>query len=184
MPFECTLTRRGPPGFHASVAQLVEQLICNQQVAGSSPAAGPSGPAPPLNIDGQMSFAQSFVLLRRAPLARPLTYNAIRFEEDTGARPVVSGATIVGRRGRKGACACTGPPVGGSHSDSASPALKLHWDLNSSGGCRARRGRSRGEFPSGQRGQTVNLMAQPSQVRILLPPPSPSMVSPNSRAEP
>ena len=27
-----------------------------------------------------------------------------------------------------------------------------------------------GEFPSGQRGQTVNLVAQPSQVRILLPP--------------
>jgi hypothetical protein len=25
-------------------------------------------------------------------------------------------------------------------------------------------------FPSGQRGQTVNLVAQPSQVRILLPP--------------
>ena len=27
-------------------------------------------------------------------------------------------------------------------------------------------------FPSGQRGQTVNLLAQPSKVRILLPPPS------------
>ena len=27
-----------------------------------------------------------------------------------------------------------------------------------------------GGFPSGQRGQTVNLMAQPSQVRILHPP--------------
>ena len=26
-------------------------------------------------------------------------------------------------------------------------------------------------FPSGQRGQTVNLLAQPSKVRILLPPP-------------
>ena len=26
-------------------------------------------------------------------------------------------------------------------------------------------------FPSGQRGQTVNLLAQPSEVRILLPPP-------------
>ncbi len=29
-----------------------------------------------------------------------------------------------------------------------------------------------GGFPSGQRGQTVNLMAQPSQVRILLSPPT------------
>jgi hypothetical protein len=27
-------------------------------------------------------------------------------------------------------------------------------------------------FPSGQRDQTVNLTAQPSKVRILLPPPS------------
>ena len=27
-----------------------------------------------------------------------------------------------------------------------------------------------GGFPSGQRGQTVNLMAKPSQVRILHPP--------------
>jgi hypothetical protein len=33
-------------------------------------------------------------------------------------------------------------------------------------------------FPSGQRGQTVNLLAQPSEVRILPPPPySPEMVA-------
>lgn len=31
---------------------------------------------------------------------------------------------------------------------------------------------ARGGYPSGQRGQTVNLLAQPSQVRILLRPPS------------
>ena len=30
--------------------------------------------------------------------------------------------------------------------------------------------KTRGEFQSGQMGQTVNLVAQPSQVRILLPP--------------
>ena len=29
-----------------------------------------------------------------------------------------------------------------------------------------------GEFPSGQRGQTVNLLAMPSMVRIHLPPPN------------
>ena len=29
-----------------------------------------------------------------------------------------------------------------------------------------------GEFPSGQRGQTVNLLAMPSVVRIHLPPPT------------
>ena len=38
-----------------------------------------------------------------------------------------------------------------------------------------RRGLGVGEFPSGQRGQTVNLMVLPSQVRILLPPPFPSL---------
>ena len=31
-----------------------------------------------------------------------------------------------------------------------------------------------GEFPSGQRGQTVNLLAMPSMVRIHLPPPIPN----------
>ena len=33
-----------------------------------------------------------------------------------------------------------------------------------------RNARDRGGFPSGQRGQTVNLMALPSKVRILHPP--------------
>ena len=63
---------------HAGVAQLVEQLICNQQVGGSNP----------------------------------------------------------------------------STSSIFSPAVQLN----------------RGEFPSGQRGQTVNLLAPPSKVRILLHP--------------
>ena len=71
----------------ASVAQLAEQLICNQQVVGSSPSAG---------CDVK--------------------------EEQTGEiKKLVSGG-----------------------------------------------------FPSGQRGQTVNLVAQPSQVRILHPPFRPS----------
>ena len=33
-----------------------------------------------------------------------------------------------------------------------------------------------GEFPSGQRGQTVNLLAMPSMVRIHLPPPARSTI--------
>ena len=33
-----------------------------------------------------------------------------------------------------------------------------------------------GEFPSGQRGQTVNLLAMPSVVRIHLPPPSKTLI--------
>ena len=36
----------------------------------------------------------------------------------------------------------------------------------------ARRMKQKGRFPSGQRGQTVNLLVPPSQVRILLSPPS------------
>ncbi len=33
-----------------------------------------------------------------------------------------------------------------------------------------------GEFPSGQRGQTVNLLAMPSVVRIHLPPPDKELI--------
>ena len=78
---------------YASVAQLAEQLICNQQVVGSSPSAG--------SIEVQ-------------PIDLP-------------------------RRHQK--------------------TLAAEWWAELEGG-----------FPSGQRGQTVNLMAQPSQVRILHPP--------------
>ena len=46
------------------------------------------------------------------------------------------------------------------------------------GGCHRQNARQSGDrflegFPSGQRGQTVNLLAQPSEVRILPPPPFP-----------
>ena len=37
-------------------------------------------------------------------------------------------------------------------------------------------------YPSGQRGQTVNLMAMPSQVRILFPPPPSTPVTPSRPA--
>ena len=71
----------------AGIAQLVEQLICNQQVGGSSPSTSSTSP-------------------RRK------------------AKPT------------------------------------------------AEQQRNMGEFPSGQRGQTVNLLALPSVVRIHLPPPT------------
>ena len=81
----------------ASVAQLAEQLICNQQVAGSNPTAG---------------------------------FNA---------------------------CWITGFLTSLGVNKSPDP-LWIHDKHNLVG------------FPSGQRGQTVNLMAQPSKVRILHPP--------------
>ena len=81
----------------ASVAQLAEQLICNQQVVGSSPSA--------------------------SSLCRQ---NRTTFFRHLGGNPV---------------------PFG----------WKIAWIWL-------------GGFPSGQRGQTVNLMAMPSQVRILHPP--------------
>ena len=42
---------------------------------------------------------------------------------------------------------------------------------------RIRRSLIRVGFPSGQRGQTVNLLAMPSKVRILPPPPSLNQVA-------
>ena len=44
--------RRFEPGhpLHASIAQLVERLICNQQVAGSTPAAGSKHPRAPASL--------------------------------------------------------------------------------------------------------------------------------------
>lgn len=50
----------------------------------------------------------------------------------------------------------------------ASPALGARFAL----GPTARVAYAAGGYPSGQRGQTVNLLAQPSQVRILLRPPA------------
>jgi hypothetical protein len=38
----CHLALRDLPSVNAGIAQLVEQLICNQQVVGSNPTAGSS----------------------------------------------------------------------------------------------------------------------------------------------
>jgi hypothetical protein len=86
----------------ASVAQSAEQLICNQQVVGSSPSAS-------LHDNPPLVFWRNIVqiALRRA-----------------------SGASRARPDGKAG----------------------------------------KGGFPSGQRGQTVNLMAMPSKVRILHSP--------------
>jgi hypothetical protein len=108
----------------ASVAQPVEQLICNQQVVGSSPSAS------------SLSW-----VARMAPFAwSNLARRDIQVLEGREVPNAVNGtdrarSSPVGKVGR-------------------SPGLNP----------------MTGGFPSGQRGQTVNLMALPSQVRILHPP--------------
>ena len=105
-------------------------------------------------------------------------------QDETGARvpassgvarafgPVIPKSASSGVRCRNGATGACGPDGA-----SGSPAR----DARRAARCRRRsdfspagpgRGTHPGGFPSGQRGQTVNLMASPSQVRILLPPPT------------
>lgn len=96
-------------GLQASVAQLAEQLICNQQVVGSSPSASSV------------------------------------YELNGTGRPAVGGQGLVARNG---------------HPQDRGGIGLLRLQVSS----------REGGFPSGQRGQTVNLMAMPSQVRILHPP--------------
>ena len=114
----------------ASVAQLAEQLICNQQVAGSTPAAS----------------------------------SARRRSRGTAGRWRLTDASAVGspRRG-------IGRSATHSIRDRSDSARRV---FRETGGA-AFQGVHRtpqGSFPSGQRGQTVNLMAMPSQVRILHSP--------------
>ena len=88
----------------AGIAQLVEQLICNQQVGGSSPSTSSIEP--------------------------------------------LSGAGCAFRLQERFA-----PAAAHAHKQAS----------------------NMGEFPSGQRGQTVNLLALPTVVRIHLPPPIPDV---------
>ena len=59
--------------------------------------------------------------------------------------------------------------VGGSSPSTSS--IFPRWEANRE----AEQQTNMGEFPSGQRGQTVNLLALPSVVRIHLPPPIPDV---------
>ncbi len=111
-----------PAGRWASVAQLAEQLICNQQVVGSSPSAGLPGKEVPRKLGRLESAGPS--------AGAGLESVAVRW---TGG-------------------------YGGGH-ETRTEFRRRPASTQVTGG-----------FPSGQRGQTVNLMAQPSQVRILHPP--------------
>ena len=99
------------------MAQLAEQLICNQQVGGSSPSTSSN--------------------VRR---------NSLRFVSRWCGKLRIRSFLLPFQI----------KPASLGFDFSEERVLKLNM----------------GEFPSGQRGQTVNLLAMPSVVRIHLPPPS------------
>ena len=114
----------------ASVAQLAEQLICNQQVAGSTPAASSACPAsrqcrPDFSTHERTAIPE--VTQSRKPPAQPLSQPEVTSttrREPAGTHQGIQPAHNQSIR----RCHC---PTGGEHA---------------------------GSFPSGQRGQTVNLM--------------------------
>jgi hypothetical protein len=62
--------------FLAGIAQLVEQLICNQQVVGSNPTAGFLLKFPRLNFAGtrkDAEFARGFKEIAFFPVSRNVT---------------------------------------------------------------------------------------------------------------
>lgn len=100
------------------------------------------------------------------PEVRPLTQNVNRLEDDTGACHSRRRCVPSGRAHRE-----TGHAIGPIVPSVVRAPAVCGAVRSPAPHHRARVFRA-GEFPSGQRGQTVNLMAQPSQVRILLPPPA------------
>ena len=144
---------------HAGVAQSVEQLICNQQVGGSSPSTSSNVGADcaySFPRKRENSFASSHLLLTPGPLRWVPTrkrgkrrFVTIEFLDQIEAQR--SGVDL--KRSRSG----------GSEL-SALAGSEMIRSLR----------RRMGVFPSGQRGQTVNLLAMPTVVRIHPPPPAKS----------
>ncbi len=114
------------PPLLAGVAQLVEQLICNQQVGGSSPLASSTAGRPSRTPRQNIRLEEARAFPKRALLNIAAS----------GSRWLPRGF------------------------------------FDSFYGCFSMNGGFQGRFPSGQRDQTVNLTAQPSEVRILPSPPA------------
>ena len=153
----------------ASVAQLVELLICNQVVAGSSPTAGSIGSAP-IQRSG---VTHGCGVRRPEGRCREFHYNAIHWMTRERRALTVEPAERAAQPSGRGRSPTTEPRLGQPRAGTGdSSGGSMHGRSAVTPGWHARRVGFVGRFPSGQRGQTVNLMAQPSQVRILLSPPS------------
>jgi hypothetical protein len=141
----------------AGVAQLAEQLICNQQVAGSSPIASSSS--------GEASIGNAKANVE------------IDWHEDQRA----TRRSDPSQSGRTGGTKVTANRISDIHIHSAGAFGTRVERAGSRSAARwgcpcARNSRSKGfdeleRYRSGQTGQTVNLLAMPSEVRILPSPP-------------
>ena len=134
--------------------------------SGSSRASGAVGRGIVASISTKPKFSAAKLLMRRSgPWTGP-NFPKLRQSGGVGtiaragiqleSRPRVQWRVFAGAQMARG----SGPPSGHLILIDQIPRLRENLLLRFSEG-----------FPSGQRGQTVNLLAQPSEVRILPPPP-------------
>jgi hypothetical protein len=130
---------------------MAEHLICNQEVVGSTPTAGSAA------RDLARALRSPAPILHRTECWAGLLPGNETLPDDTGAalrlRSAARPARSLQCAHRAGMRAHAGPC--GHRRAAFGPATE-----------------NRGRYPSGQRGQTVNLMAMPSAVRIRLSPPT------------
>ncbi len=126
----------------AGVAQLAEQLICNQQVAGSSPIASSSG-----SVDGDGCKPE------RRDSGRRFENTAAGFGRGDPKKNLIVWCLNFHALRRSVSLRFRGREEGGT---SRFSSMVPDWMER---------------YRSGQTGQTVNLLAMPSEVRILPSPP-------------
>ena len=154
-PYTTRFPRLGPS---ASVAQLAEQLICNQQVAGSTPAASsarpdgrrqPRGRRRPTGRDtpGPKQTRETITGTRHATRSTPAQSRPRDTNHWTPEQPTTRNHT-------KEITADTHPPATSQQRILPPPRASRGQPADRPSGPG-----QEGSFPSGQRGQTVNLMA-------------------------